>query len=205
MTAKVDLKNVNATSFSLKVSPRINEVLRGELERLLGKPLEEGKTSIFGAVHRSGEDEWVDIAILTYTEEVEPHLHVTFAYGLDDVPHPPRSIPKPHRLLEVLSKSEELVIFICEASFLYKKSATRSCIQLPIPVFRTNKAGFHEIKGVELSRTQPAGSEYEIRISVNQDESLYHEVIFNYQSRATTGIGSELLKKAVYISQQFLV
>jgi hypothetical protein len=203
MTAQVDLKKVNATSFSFKFSPRINEALRGELEKLLGK-LEEGKAGVLGIARKKGDQKWVDIAILEYTEAVEPHLHVTFVYGLDDVPNPPRSVPKPHRLLEILSKSEELVTFLCEASFLYKESAARSIIQLPIPVFRTDRAGFNEIKGVELSRTQPAGSEYEIIISVNQDESLHHEVTFNYQSRATNRIGSELLKKAVDISQQFL-
>lgn len=205
MTAQIDLKKVNATSFSFKVAPRVDEVIRKELEALLRKPLEEGKPSVLGTVHKKGDYEWVDIAILEYTEAVEPHLHVTFAYGLDDVPRPPRTVTKPYRLLEILSKSEELMTFICEASFLYKESAERSSIQLPIPVFRTARAGFNEITGVELSHTQPTGPEYEIRISVNQDKALEHEVVFNHDSRAMTRIGNELLRKAVYVSKQFLI
>lgn len=203
MAALVDFKKVNGTALSFKVSPRINEALRGELEKLLGK-LEEGKAGTLGIAHRKGDQKWVDIAILEYTEAVEPHLHVTFVYGLEDVPNPPRNVVKPHRLLEILSKSEQLVMFICEASFLYKESASRSSIQLPIPIFRTDRAGFNEIKGVELSRTQPAGHEYDIRISINPDESVSHDVVFNYESRVNTRIGNELLKKAVDISQQFL-
>ena len=203
MAVLVGLKKVNVTAFSFKVSPIVNEVLRGELEKLLGK-LEEGKPDVFGVVRRKGDQKWVDVAILDYTEAVEPHLHITFVYGLDDVPHPPRSVPKPHRLLDILSKSEQLVTFICEVSFLYKESASRSSIQLPIPIFRTDRAGFNEIKGVELSCTQPEGNEYEIRISTKSDGSLSHDVVFNYNSKVTTRIGNELLKKAVDISQQFL-
>ncbi len=203
MATLFDLEKINATEFSFKVSPKINEVLRGELEELFGK-LEEGKPGVFGVVRRKGDRKLVDIAIWDYTEAVEPHLHITFVYGLGDVPHPPRNVPKPHRLLDILSKSEQLVTFICEASFLYKESASKSSIQLPIPIFRTGRASFNEIKGVELSRTQPAGHEYDIRISINPDGSLSHNVVFNYESRVTTRIGNELLKKAIYISQQFL-
>lgn len=203
MAVLVDLKKVNATEFSFRVSPRINETLRGELEKLLGK-LEEGKSSVLGVARRKGEQKWVDIAILDYTEAFEPHLHITFVYGLENVPQPPRSIPKPHKLLEILSKSEQVVTFICTASFLYMDSAARSTIQLPISIFRTDIAGFNEIKGVELACTQPAGNEYDIRISIKPDESLSHDVVFNYESRGTTRIGNELLKKAVDISQRFL-
>jgi hypothetical protein len=203
MAKIVDLKRVNGTAFSFKFAFKANEALRGELEKLLGK-LEVGKAGVLGMARRKGDQKWVDIAILEYTEAVEPHFHLTFAYGLDDVPNPPRGVPKPHRLLEILSKSEELVTFACEASFLYKEGAARSIIQLPIPIFRTDSAGFNEIKGVVLSRTQPAGHEYDIRISINPDESVSHDVGFKYESRVTTRIGNELLKKAVDISQQFL-
>lgn len=203
MAALVDLKKVNGTAFSFRFSPRINEALRGELEKLFGK-LKIDERGVLGVARRKGDQKWVDIAILEYTEAVEPHLHLTFVYGLDNVPNPPRSVPKPHRLLEILSKSEELVEFMCEASFLYTESATRSIIQLPIPIFRTDRAGFNEIKGVELSSTQTAGYEYDIIISINTDESVSHIVRFNYRSRVTTSIGNELLKKAVDISQKFL-
>jgi hypothetical protein len=200
----VDLKKVNAISFSLKVSYTINDTLRKEIENLLLKELKVGDTNVFGAAHKKGKDKWIDIALLEYTEEVEPHLHITFAYGIYNAPYPPRSIPKTYKLLEVLSNSEEQVTFICETEFLYKESAKKSIIQLPIPFFKTDKAGFNEIKGVELACTQPAGSEYEIRISVNKDGALLHEVAFNCKSKASIGIGSELLKKAVDISKRFL-
>jgi hypothetical protein len=204
MATAMDLKKVNAISLSLRVSYKINDTLRKEIEGLLHKELKVGETNAFATAHKKGEDKWVDIAILEYTKEVEPHLHITFAYGLYNVPNPPRSIPKTKTLLEVLSKKEEPVTFFCETEFLYKEGAKKSIIQLPIPIFRTDRAGFNEIKGVELACTQPAGSEYEISISVSKNGSLRHEVAINCQLKATIGMGSELLKKAVDISKRFL-
>lgn len=75
---------------------------------------------------------------------------------------------------------------------------------MPIPVFRTEKAGFHQIKGLELSRKEPQESKYDISISVSEDGPMAHEVVFNFEARARPGIEGDLLKKAVQISQQFL-
>ena len=202
--ALLDLKKVNATSFSIKVACSTNDAIRTELEKLLGKPLEVGRAKAFGAAHRKGENEWVDIAIFEYVEEAGPHLHVTFMYGVKNVPHPPRNLPKPDKLLQIMSMSDKLLIFACEVSFLYEDSAERSIIQLPIPIFRIEKAGFHQIKGLELSLTEPQESKYDIEISVEEDGELSHEVTFNYDGRARPSIGNDLLKKAVQISQQFL-
>jgi len=204
MAVLLDLKKVNATSFRFNVACRVNDAIRTELETLLGKPLEVGKGRLFGVFRRRGEDEWVDIAHFEYIEEEGPHLHITFIYGLENVPHPPRKVSKPHRLLQIMRMADEPLIFMCEVSFLYKEGAERSIIQLPIPVFRTDKAGFHEIKGVELSRREPQESKYDIRISVREDGSMAHEVVFNFEARARPGIEGDLLKKAVKISQQFL-
>ena len=200
----LDLKKVNATSLSFTVACSVNDTIRTELETLLGKPLEVGKGRLFGVFRRRGEDEWVDVAHFEYVEEEGPHLHITFIYGLENVPRPPRKVSKPHRLLQIMSMAEEPLTFACEVSFLYKEGAARSTIQLPISIFRTEKAGFHEIKGVELSRREPLESKYDIRISVEEDGSLSHEVKFDYETRARPGIEGGLLKKAVQISQQFL-
>lgn len=200
----LDLKKVNATSLHFSVACRVNDAIRTEVETLLGKPLEVGKGGLLGAVRRKGEHEWVDVAHFEYVEEEGPHLHITFIYGLEDIPRPPRSVSKPHRLFQIISMVDEPLIFTCEASFLYKEGAERSIIQLPIPIFRTEKADFHEIKGLELSRTEPQESKYDIRISVREDGSMAHEVVFNFEARARPGIEGDLLKKAVKISQQFL-
>ena len=200
----LDLKKVNATSLLFNVACRVNDAIRTELERLIGKPLEVGKARAFGVVRRRGEDEWVDFARFEYVEEEGPHLHITFIYGLENVPRPPRKVSKPHRLLQIMSMAEEPLTFACEVSFLYKEGAERSIIQLPISIFRTEKAGFHEIKGVELSRKEPQESKYDIRISMREDGSMAHEVVFNFEARARPGIEGDLLKKAVKISQQFL-
>lgn len=202
--ARIDLKKVNATSFSFTVACRINDAIRAELETLFGKPLKKGETKVFGVVRRKGKDEWVDVAFFEYVEAEGPYLHTTFMYGLENMPHPPRSVSKPHRLLQILSMAEEPLTFACEVSFLYKEGAARSIIQLPIPVFRIEKAGFHQIKGLELSLTEPQESKYDIEISVEEDGELSHEVTFNYDGRARPGIEGDLLKKAVKISQQFL-
>lgn len=167
-------------------------------------PLKWVMARAFGVVRRRGEDEWVDFARFEYVEEEGPHLHITFIYGLEDIPHPPRSVPKPHRLLQILSMVDEPLIFTCEVSFLYKEGAGKSIIQLPIPLFRTEKADFHEIKGLELSRTVPQESRYDIRISVEENGSMVHEVTFRFEARARPGIEGDLLKRAVKISQQFL-
>jgi hypothetical protein len=106
--------------------------------------------------------------------------------------------------MEILSISEEPLIFVCEASFLYEDSIQKSIIQLPIPVFRTEKADFHEIRGFLLARTKPEEFKYEIKIEAGENGSLIHEVAFNFTSRAKPGIESILLKKAVGISYQFL-
>jgi hypothetical protein len=202
--ARLDLKKVNATSFSLTVACKVNDAIRTELERLLAGSLKVGKRMAFGIAHRKGEGEWVDIAIVDYTEAEYPHLHVTFMYGIKDIPRPPRGVSKPDRLLQILSMAEEPLIFSCHVSFLYKEGAARSIIQLPISLFRTDKVGFHEIKGVELSRREPDEFKYDIVISVEKDGSLSHEVAFDYEARARPGIEGDLLRKAVGISQQFL-
>lgn len=204
MAVLLDLKKVNATSVHFNVACRVNDAIRTELETLLGKPLEVGKGGLFGVFRRRGEDEWVDIAHFEYVEEEGPHLHITFIYGLENVPRPPRKVSKPHRLLQIMSMADEPLTFICEASFSYKEGVERSIIQLPIPVFRTEKVGFHEIKGLELSRTKPQESRYDIRISVNENKSMVHDVMFHFEARARPGIEVDLLKKAVQISQQFL-
>ncbi len=204
MAARLDLKKVNATSFHFNVACRVNDAIRTELETLLGKPLEVGKGRLFGVFRRRGEDEWVDVAFFEYVEAEGPHLDATFMYGLKNIPRPPRSVAKPDRLLQILSMAEEPLTFNCEVSFLYKEGAARSIIQLPIPVFRTEKAGFHEIKGLELSRREPDESKYDIAISVKEGDSLSHEVVFNFEARAKPGIEGDLLKKAARISQQFL-
>lgn len=204
MVARIDLKKVNATSFSFEAPCRINDAMRVELEALLGEPLEEGKPKAFGVTHRKGEDEWVDVAFFEYVKTETPHLDTTFMYGLENIPRPPRSVPKPYRLLQIMSMVEEPLTFACEVSFLYKEGAARSTIQLPISIFRTEKAGFHEIKGVELSCKEPQESKYDIRISVREDGSMAHEVVFNFEARARPGIEANLLKKATQISQQFL-
>jgi len=204
MAARLDLKKVNATLFRFDVACRVNDAIRTELETLLGKPLEVGKGKLFGVMRRRGEREWVDVAHFEYVEEEGPHLHITFIYGLEEIPRPPRSVPKPHRLLQILGMADEPLTFICEASFLYKEGIERSIIQLPIPVFRTEKADFHEIKGLELSRTVPEESKYDIRISAEENRTMVHEVTFRFEARARPGIEGDLLKRAVKISQQFL-
>ena len=204
MVALADFKKVNVTSFSVKVGCKVNDVMRTELERLQGKPLEEGRTLAFGAVYKRGENELVDIALYDYVKEPEPHLHVTFSYGLENFPRPPRSVPKPNKLLQVLDIAQEPIDFFCEVSFSYQKGAEKSTIQLPIPVFRTDKAGFHEITGIELSCKEPKGSEYDIRISVDKESTLEHEVAFNFESRARPRIEGDFLKRAMSISQQFI-
>lgn len=204
MAAALDFKKVNVTSFSFNVACRVNDAIRTELETILDKPLEEGKLKAFGIARRKGEDEWVDVAFFEYVEAEGPHLHTTFIYGLENIPRPPKNVPKPDRLLQILSMAEEPLTFNCEVSFLYKEGAARSIIQLPIPLFRTEKAGFHEIKGLELSRREPDESKYDIAISVKEGDSLSHEVVFNFTARARPGIESDLLKRAVKISQQFL-
>ncbi len=204
MVALVDLRKFNVTSFSVKVNCIINNTIKTELERIQGKPLEDGRTLAFGAVYRRGENEFVDIALFDYVKEPEPHLHVTFSYGLENFPRPPRSVPKPNKLLQILDIAQENIDFSCEVSFLYKKGAEKSTIQLPIPIFRTDKAGFHEITGVELSCKEPKGSEYDIRISVDKQGALEHEVTFNFESRARPRIERDFLKRAIRISQQFL-
>jgi hypothetical protein len=204
MAAALDLKKVSATSLSFNVACRVNDAIRTELETLLGEPLEVGKWWAFGVARRRGEEEWVDVARSDYVEEEGPHLHITFIYGLKDIPRPPKSVYKPHRLLQIMGMADEPLIFICEASFLYKEGAEKSIIQLPIPVFRTEKAGFHEIKGLELSRRGSEESKYDIRICVNENGSVEHDVTFNFTARARPGIEGDLLKKAVKISQQFL-
>lgn len=202
--AQIDLKKVNGTSLCFALACRVNAAIRAELETLFGKPLKEGKSMAFGAAHQKGGDEWVDIALVDYTEAEGPHLHVRFIYGLKEVPRPPRGVYKPYRLLQILSMAEEPLTFTCEVGFSYKEGAAKSIIQLPISLFRTDKVGFHEIKGLKLSRKEPVESKYDIEISVTEDGSLSHEVVFDYEARARPGIENDLLKKAVQISQQFL-
>jgi len=204
MAVRIDLKKVNATSLFFATPCIVNDAIREELEALPGGSLSEGKRMVFAAAHRIGEDIWGDIAIVEYTEAEAAHLHVSFTYGIKGIPPPPRNTYKPRRMLEILSLADEPLTFSCRVSFLYEKGAAKSMIQLPIPLFRTDKAGFHEIKGVELSRREPADFKYEVGISVEEDESLSHEIAFDYKVRARPGIEGDLLKKAVEISQQFL-
>ncbi len=204
MAALVDFKKFNVTSFSVKVGCKVNDTMMAELERFHGKPLEEGRSWAFGAVYRRGENELVDVAFSDYVKAPEPHLHITFLYGLEGFPHPPRSIPKPNKLLQILDMAQEPIDFFCELSFSYQKGAEKSTIQLPIPIFGTDKAGFHKISGVELLCKEPKGSEYDIRISVDKEGTLDHEVAFHFESRARPRIEGNLLKRAIYISQQFL-
>jgi len=196
MAARIDLKKVNATTLFFAVPCIVSNAIRAELETLLGGSLKESKRMVFGAAHRKGEDKWVDIAIAEYTEVEAAHLHMAFTYGIKGIPPPPRNAYKPRRLLEILSLLDEPLTFSCHVSFLYEKGATKSVIQLPIPLFRTDKVGFHEIKGVELLRREPADSKYEVGISVEEDESLSHEVVFDYKVRARPGIEGDLLKKS---------
>ena len=204
MAARVDLKKVNATSLFFAAPCVVNDVIREELETLLGGSLNEGRRMVFAAAYRKGEDKWVDIAIVEYTEAEGAHLHVSFTYGIKGIPPPPRNLYKPRRLLQILSLVDEPLTFSCRVGFLYEKGGAKSIVQLPIPLFRTDKVGFHEIKGVELLRREPADCKYEVGISVEEDESLCHEVAFEYKTRARPGIEDDLLKKAVEISQQFL-
>ena len=204
MAALVDFKNVNVTSFSVRVGCRVNDAMRTELERIQGSLLEEGRSLAFATTYQRGESELVDMAMFDYVKAPEPHLHITFLYGLEDFPRPPRSIPKPNKLLQVLDMAQEPIDFFCEVSFSYQKGAEKSTIQLPIPIFRTNKAGFHEITGVELSCQEPKGSEYNINISVNKEGTLDHEVAFHFESRARPRIEGNFLKRAISISQQFI-
>ena len=199
-----DFSKFNVTSFSVKVGCTVNDTMMTELERLHGKPLEEGKSLAFGAAYKRGENELVDVAFFDYVKEPEPHLHITFLYGLEGVPRPPRSIPKPNKLLQILDMAQEPIDFFCEVSFSYEKGAEKSTIQLPIPIFRTDNAGFHEITGVELSRKEPKGSQYDIRISVDKEGTLDHKVMFHYESRSRSRIEGDFLKRAIHISQQFM-
>lgn len=204
MVALTDFRKFNVTLFSVKVGCTVNDTMMTELEHLRGKPIEEGRSFTFGAVYQRGEKELVDIAFFDYVKAPKPHLHITFLYGLEDFPRPPRSVPKPNKLLQILDMAQEPTDFFCEISFSYQKSAEKSTIQLPIPIFRTDKAGFHEITGVELSCKEPKGSEYDIVISVDEEGTLDHEVAFHFESRARPRIEGDFLKRAISISQQFI-
>lgn len=204
MAALTDFKKVSVTSFSVRVGCGVNDTMRTELERLQDNPLEEGRSSAFGAAYQRGGNELVDIAFFDYVKAPEPHLHITFLYGLENFPHPPRSVPKPNRLLQILDMAQEPIDFFCEACFSYQKGAEKSTIQLPIAIFKTDKAGSHKITGVELSCKEPKGSEYDIGISVDEDDTLEHEVAFHFESRARPRIEGDLLKRALQISQQFM-
>jgi hypothetical protein len=204
MAAVIDLKRVNAVNFVFNVACRVNDAMRTEIEKIIGKKIEVGKGWSLGVVRRKGEHEWVVFARFEYVEEEGPHLHATFVYGLKNIPHPPKDVLKPYRLIQILSMAEEPLIFLCEASFLYEDSIQKSTIQLPIPLFRTEEAGFHEIRGVLLARTKPEEFKYEIKIEARENGSLIHEIAFPFTSRAKPGVESTLLKKAVAISYQFL-
>ncbi|MBA7671122.1 hypothetical protein ES703_79273 [subsurface metagenome] len=204
MAARIDIKKVNATRFRFDVSCRINDRMRAELEAFLDKPIEAGKGVAFGVIHRKGEDEWVNAAYVEYSEEEGPHIHAYFGYGLKDIPPPPRKVPKPYKLLQIINMAEDPLEFRCRASFLYKGGAEKSIIQLPIPVFKTEKAIFHEIKGLEVSRTEPDEEKCDIRISLAKNKSIRHSVTFLYRGRARPGIEGDIFKRAVKISKQFL-
>lgn len=204
MALVLELRKVNATSFRFNVACGVNDAMRAELEALFGKPPAAGKGRAFGVLRKRGEYEWVDFAHVEYLEEGGPHLHATFIYGLSDVPPPPRSVPKPHKLLQILSMADEPLVLSCNISFLYEESAERSTIRLPISIFRTEKAGSYEIRGLEVARTEPPELNYNIRISLRQDQSIAHDVKFGFESKARPGIEGYLLKQAKRISQEFL-
>jgi len=205
MAPRLDLKKANAVAFSFVAACEVNHAIRTEIERLLKRNLEDGMSLAFGVAYIKGGNESADVAFAEYSELEKPHLHASFSYGIEDlVARPPRGVYKPYTLLKIMSLSDKAMEFSCRASFIYENSATRSTIQLPIPIFRTEQFGFQEIQGLRLSCREPGESSYHIEMSVEEDGSLCHEVVFKYEGGAKPGIEAIFLKNAVRISHQFL-
>jgi hypothetical protein len=204
-TKLLDLDAVNATNFMLETTCVVNDAIRAALESLSPGKFGDQTTVVFGAAHGKGASRTVDLAILEISEKGQPHLHARIMYGLTDGPVPPKEVPKPGKLFEILAMSETKLDFVCHVLFRYEQGAARSAIQLPIRVFATDKAGFNQIAGIKLSRAEPKDSGYSIDIDIDDEKTLTHYVTLKYKCQAGPSVAQLCLKEAVAVSKAFLV
>lgn len=200
----IDLKKYNLHDFKLYVSCFLNDEMKKELKGILGGNIDRDTSVPFATKRRIGNEEWVDIALVEYTEEVAEHLHITFYYGLKDVPNPPKSVPSIAKILKIMKMCDKQLNATCEADFIYNSEDKKSSIEFPIVVFSSEKAKYNEIRGLALSRTKPDDKKSDIQIYWREDGSLIHNVRFNYDFRPKDNLERISIERALEVSGQFI-
>ncbi len=195
----------NVTSYSLKMSPKVDDMMAKNLEEFLQKSLKEVGTVIFAKSVKRGEKNVVDLALMDYCVEPYAHLHVTLAYNVDDVPKPSKDVPKPEVLLNIIEQSKNECQIICEAEFTYENSIEKSVIKLPITLFRSDKFNFNKITAIRLLNEESGNSVSEISISVEEDGTITHELVLKQDIVFNKQTELNLLKQATEISKNFLI
>lgn len=204
ITSKFLLAN-NVTSYSLKMSPTVDDIMEKNLKEFFQKSLKEVGTVVFAKSVKRGEKKVVDLAFMDYCVEPYAHLHVTLVYNVDDVPKPPKGVPKPEVLLNIIEQSKNECQVICEAEFTYEKSIERSVINLPITLFRSDRFGFNKIIGIRLLNEESENIESEISINVEEGGTIIHELVLKRHMVFNKQNELNLFKQATEISKNYLI
>lgn len=195
----------NVKSYSLKMSTKVDDIMAKSLEEALKGPLKEIGTVIFAKGIKRGGEDFVDLALMDYCVEPFAHLHVTLDYNVNDIPKPPRDVPKPEVLLNIIKQSKRECQIVCEAEFIYENSLERSVLQLPVTLFRSDRFGFNKITGMRLLNEEPEENGYEISISMMEDGTISHELAFQRMLVFDKQTELNLLKQAIKISKKYLI
>ncbi len=135
----------------------------------------------------------------------EYRLVLTYSVGTTaSVPVPEGTRPVLD-MLHMLSDMPEEHAFDCRASFRYRASEYVSCVPMPLVVGHATRLPYTDIRGVHLAKVRDEAHLYDIIIdhAPPKADTVRHLISFEYLSRFTPELPSDVLRFAAGISKEF--